>query len=84
MAYTVIKAHRKVGFFVAYEKPIHRTCHRVKNSEQGVAPRPTEMKASEADRACQVCVIVSSGRSVAELINIETKGKGVVICHILI
>ncbi|MEG0346577.1 MAG: hypothetical protein RR605_00845 [Acinetobacter sp.] len=41
------------------------------------------MKASKADRACWVCVIVSSGRSVAELINIETKGKGVADHHIL-
>jgi hypothetical protein len=32
------------------------------------------MKASKVDRACKVDVIVSSGRSVAELINIETIG----------
>jgi hypothetical protein len=31
------------------------------------------MKASEVDRACKVNVIVSSGSSVAELINIELK-----------
>ena len=31
------------------------------------------MKASKVNRACKVDVIVSSGRSVAELINIELK-----------
>ena len=33
------------------------------------------MKASEVDRACKVDVIVSSGRSVAELINIELQAR---------
>ncbi|WP_165382153.1 hypothetical protein [Acinetobacter johnsonii] len=34
-------------------------------------PTLMRMKASEVDRACKVDVIVSSGSSVAELINIE-------------
>jgi len=34
-------------------------------------PTLKRTKASEIDRACKVDVIVSSGRSVAELINIE-------------
>jgi len=33
------------------------------------------MKASEVNRACKVDVIVSSGRSVAELINIELQAR---------
>ena len=33
------------------------------------------MKASKVDRACKVDVIVSSGRSVAELINIEIQAR---------
>ena len=42
------------------------------------------MKASKVNRACKVDVIVSSGRSVAELINIKIKGKGVADYYILL
>jgi hypothetical protein len=41
-----------------------------------LATRPKRgLKASEIDRACKVDVIVSSGRSVAELINIELQAR---------
>ena len=51
------------------------TCHRVNFLRESRLrlgnPTLKRMKASEIDRACKVDVIVSSGRSVAELVNIE-------------